>query len=442
MSQRTAAPWVAVVSSLLMVGTPGMTQVHNAETPLAAQIDRLVAPLIKADLLSGVILVTRGDRTIFERAYGFASWELRVPNTLRTRFGIASISKPMTEALVSVLVQRGRLDLDAPVELYLPGFPKGPKSGVPTVRELLNHRAGVPHRVTSVADETQVLHPADIVERVKAHGLLFEPGTQELYSSAGFTCLARVIEVVEESPFEVALADFVFKPARMKSARSETGRRLMPNKALPYQLVPGDVKTAIAATPYKDLRFLTGAGSVFATPMDLLHFVRAAQAGVFGSELRDWSYRGDAKKWRGWYGRTNGYEASVDILPSENLVFVFLSNLQSAANWQLRQRIQDLLLGRPVVSMTLPPPRVQSFEPTTSVVGLYGDRGSPVEIAIEDGELVRDENYIYPIAGNSYYIPVSGSTMRFDRAPDGVIDSVVTIWGNGRETVLPKLPPR
>lgn len=70
-----------------------------------------------------------------------------MPNTPQTRFGIASISKPMTEAPVRILVQKGQLDLDAPVERYLPGFPRVPKGGVATVRALLNHRAGVPHRV-------------------------------------------------------------------------------------------------------------------------------------------------------------------------------------------------------------------------------------------------------------------------------------------------------
>jgi len=64
---------------------------------------------------------------LFHRAFGFASWELRTPNTLTTRFGIASITKPLTETLVDVLVKDGRLDLDAAVETYIPDFPKGPE---------------------------------------------------------------------------------------------------------------------------------------------------------------------------------------------------------------------------------------------------------------------------------------------------------------------------
>src|SRR5262249_39613386 len=158
-----------------------------------------------ADLFSGVILVQRGDRVVFQRAYGFASWELRVANSERMRFGIASITKPMTEALVALLVKRQRLDPQAPVEQDIPGCPRGASGGKPTIDQLLKHMAGVPHRVTAAAEEMLPLHPADIVERVKSRGLLFEPGSQELYSSAGYSCLARVIEIVEGRAFEDSL---------------------------------------------------------------------------------------------------------------------------------------------------------------------------------------------------------------------------------------------
>lgn len=407
---------------------------------VADQIKRLVEPQARADLFSGVILIQRGDRVVFQRAYGFASWELRVANTPRTRFGIASITKPMTAALVSKLVQQKRLSLSASVEQYLAGFPRGPKGGAPTIEQLLKHTAGVPHRVTKPEEETLPLHPADIVERVKARGLQFEPGSRESYSSAGYTCLARIIEVVEGRPFEDALAEDIFRPAHMSSATSETGPRLMPNRALPHMLRAGKRGPAVEAAPPKDLRFLAGAGSVYAAPADLVAFARKVREGSFGEELQTWASGGDKDAWRGWYGRINGYEASVDLLPERDLVFVAVSNLQSAANWQLRKRIRDLLLGRPVLAIPLPPARVADFEGHSDLVGLYGDRDDPVEVAVHEGELYRDENQIYPIADDKYYIPVSGFTMKFHRQNESV-DAIVTTLGDGSERVLRKLPP-
>jgi hypothetical protein len=125
----------------------------------------------------------------------------------------------------------------------------------------------------------------------------------------------------------------------------------------------------------------------------------------------------------------------VDLLPSQDLVVVLVSNLQSAANWQLRQRIRDLLVGRSVLALPMPPARAANFEPPSDVVGLYGDRDDPVEVAVHEGELYRDEMYL---AGDKYYIPVAGFMMRFHRQ-NGNVDSIVTTFADGSERVLQKV---
>jgi CubicO group peptidase (beta-lactamase class C family) len=185
----------------------------QSDAILLARIDALAASEAKAGLLSGVLLVARGDRVLLQREYGYSGWELRAPVTSATRFGIGSITKVMTEMTVEMLAAEGRLDLDAPVSRYLGSFPSGPKGGVVTIRHLVSHRSGVPHRVTTEMEERLPLHPSDVVDRVRAKGLLFEPDARELYSSAGFSCLARVIEVIEGKPFDVVLRQRIFLPA-------------------------------------------------------------------------------------------------------------------------------------------------------------------------------------------------------------------------------------
>ena len=91
----------------------------------------------------------------------------------------------MTEMVVEMLAAEGRLDLDAPVSRYLGLFPSGPKGGLVTIRHLVNHRLGVPHRVTSEMDESLPLHPSDVVERVRAKGLLFEPERRNCTAARG-----------------------------------------------------------------------------------------------------------------------------------------------------------------------------------------------------------------------------------------------------------------
>ena len=415
----------ATLALLPITASRMLAQRPPDDRALAARVDSLVTPEAAAGRLSGIILIVRGNHVLVQRAWGFADWERRVPNSPSTRFGIGSITKVMTEMLVDQLAAEGRLDLSAPVAKYLPGFPDGPKGGHPTVRDLLTHRAGVPHRVTTPLEETEHLHPADIVERVKAKGLLFEPGTAELYSSAGFTCLARIVEIIENKPFDEVLAERVFRPASMTSATGETGEQLMMNRALPFRLGAGAVNAAVASAP-KDLSFLTGAGSLYTTAEDLLHFVRAVRGGMFGSVAQKQLGAPTDTVWASWYGRTNGYEGSVDFLPAQDLTFIFLSNLRSAANWQTRTQVRNILMGRPVATIASVPAVAPPFEPHSEIVGAYGDPADPVVISVAESRLFRDESEFYPIAGSWYYLPASGTTFRFGRDSSGSVDSMVT----------------
>ena len=410
-----------------------------SDSTLAASVEALVKPEAAAELLSGSILIAQGDRVVLQRSYGFANWELRAPTSPSTRFGVGSITKEMTRAVVDLLVQEGRLDLNAPVARYLGAFPNGPKGNQPTVRDLLAHKAGVPFRVTTESEETQHLHPADIVERTRKAGLLFEPGTTELYSSAGFTCLARVIEIVEKKPFDVVLAERIFRPASMTSATDETGQQLMPNRAMTYRLGAGPGKVAVASTAYKDLGFLTGAGSVYATAEDILHLVRAIRGGKLGAPAQKRLMEDGDSSWRGWYGRTNGYEASMDFLPSADVTIVFLSNLRSAANWQIRERLRSIVVGDKPAAIAAPPAIAPPFETPAAFVGRYGDPVDPVVIAEIDGRLFRDENEFYPIENRRYYIPASGTTFTFGRDASGTVNAMLTNRA-GRETSMRRVP--
>ena len=439
-----AFPFALYLSSVAVASQDsGATAIAQDDSEATlTRIDSLATGEAKAELLSGVILVARGDRVLLQRAYGFASWELQVPGTPATRFGIGSITKPMTETLVEMLATEGRLDLDAPVSRYLGSFPAGPKGGPVTIRHLVDHRSGVPHRVTSAMEETAPLHPSDIVERVRTKGLLFEPGTQELYSSAGFSCLARVIELIEAKPFDAVLRDRIFRPASMATASGETGQQLMPQRALPYRLSASSGAVVVAGVPYKNLGFLTGAGSVYATAEDLFRFVRASRQGVLGPAGKTRTAKSGDQAWRSWYGRTDGYEASVDLLPAEDVTFVFLSNLRSAANWQVREQVKNLLVGREVAAILRPPPPLASSFETPDVLGSYGDPSDPIVVAMVDSHLFRDENEFYPIAGGRYYIPASGSAFRFRRTSAGIVDGIVTVspWAPGTERLALRLP--
>ena len=420
--------------ALLVAVSPALAQGGTPDRALTARIDSMASREAGAGWFSGIVLVARGEHILLQRPYGFADWESRAPNSATTRFGVGSITKVLTEMVVDMLSAAGRLDQDAPVSRYLGSFPAGPNGGQVTIRHLLTHRSGVPWRVTTPIEETQPLHPSDIVERVRAKGLLFEPGSRELYSSAGFSCLARVVEIIEGRPFDVVLRDRIFHPASMTGATGETGQELMPARARPHRLGAVAETMAVLSAPYKDLSFLTGAGSLYATARDLLHFVRALRNGVFGREGQRQVADSAGIEWRPFYGRINGYEASVDYDPKHDLTFVLLSNLQSAATFQLRVQIKNVLLRRDLAPVRRPLPVTARFETPESFTGPYGDPDDPIIVELVDGHLLRDGNEFYPSSGDSYYVPATGAVMRFSRDSSGATDAMLTDWPTGQKT--------
>ena len=217
------------------------------------EIDNLIGPHADEELFSGAVLVASGDEIIYEGFYGYANWEHRLPNDSSTRFAVGSISKSFTAHIANALVESGDLDIGAPVERFLPQFPRGPGGDVATIEHLLQHRSGVPHRVTTPVEESQYLSTSDIVERIYEVGLGFDPGRERLYSSAGYTALAAVLETASGQAYADLLQRYVFGPAGMKSAMAETDGRLMPGRALSYRLGVVEGELAVKSSPSRNL---------------------------------------------------------------------------------------------------------------------------------------------------------------------------------------------
>jgi len=81
---------------LLLAAAINASNASAANTDLASKIDRYIAPFVAGNNFPGVILIGRGDSILVNKAYGMANYELRVPNTTRSRFHIASLTKMFT----------------------------------------------------------------------------------------------------------------------------------------------------------------------------------------------------------------------------------------------------------------------------------------------------------------------------------------------------------
>jgi len=145
---------------------------------------------------SGVVRVTKGDRIIYENAFGLPDRALQVPNSLQTKFQIASLSKPITATAILLLAEEGKLSLKDKLSKFVPDVPNGDKI---TVEELLTHYSGLGDGSAQPDYNEWSRFPqttAALVERAKKVPRQSEPGTTYFYSNSNYHVLAFLIEKV------------------------------------------------------------------------------------------------------------------------------------------------------------------------------------------------------------------------------------------------------
>jgi CubicO group peptidase (beta-lactamase class C family) len=365
---------------------------------LERALDAWAKPLVDAGLLSGNLLVARDGRVLAERSYGFADRELGVRVTPDTRFCIASITKPMTATVATQLIEEGKLGLGDSLGKWIPGFPEGRAI---TIGMLLRHRSGIPHRVTTRADETRPMTPADVAERAKHAKLLFPPDSSSAYSSAGFTVLARVLEIAAGEPFADLLRRRIFEPFGMTRTIDVGATPLLDGRARGY--VPG--VAGIENAPPEDFSYLAGAGSVWSTARDLHKLLRAVSRGALGEGPRQsWVRRGKLA----WNGSTGGFRAYADYDSASGLEVVFTGNVHSGANDLFRRAIPLLVAGETPERPVLPAPEKIALDRTTleSAQAVYQlGNGQRLAVRARDGSLYANEWALVPIAHDTYFSP-------------------------------------
>jgi CubicO group peptidase (beta-lactamase class C family) len=226
---------------------------------------------------SGAVLVLRGGRTVFRRGVGLADRRRRIRITPRTVFDIGSITKPLTLAAALALVEDGRLELSDRLGEVLPGVPAD-KQQI-TLRQLLEHRAGLPEYVVDTPGGDFVeLSRSEALARILRRRLRFEPGSDYGYSDAGYTVAAAMIEEAAGRPFEVFLRERILRPGGMTSAGFYGDGWRPARVAIGYGGRRHGRRNAPDAWSHVSWS-LKGAGGVVASARDLVHWTRRLWAG-------------------------------------------------------------------------------------------------------------------------------------------------------------------
>jgi serine beta-lactamase-like protein LACTB len=246
--------------------------------PAVEQARVIARSILDENQLPGLSLaIGVNGKVVHAEGFGFADVENRVPVTPSTRMRIGSISKPVTAAAIGLLVERGRLDLDAEIQTYVPTFPR--KRWPITVRQVAGHIAGIRHY--RGAENESVRRYATVAEGLEifaADSLMFEPGTDYSYSSYGWNLLSAVIEGAAGVPFLEFMRRDVFEPLGLRSIVAEHTDSILDWRAHFYERSDDG---RLLRAPYVDNSYKWAGGGFISNTEDLIRFAFAHVDGGF-----------------------------------------------------------------------------------------------------------------------------------------------------------------
>jgi CubicO group peptidase (beta-lactamase class C family) len=309
---------------------------------------------------SGAILVSEDGTVIFEHAYGFASRQLNVPNTLDTKFHLASTTKMFIAMAALVLSERGMLSLQERPAAYVPEL-ASLDPGI-TVHHLFSHTAGLQEifNVPNLRFEAcRVKHEQGVLlPYLVALPPLFRPGDGWSYSSTGYILMGYVMEKAAGESFADALRHYVLGPLSMLNTGVDVPRGINPGRAYGHTVEDGQ---PVNADDDELSLFEEAPGELYSTVRDLKLWCDA----MFNCPLVSPSTlqsmftphaRVDAARQYGygWYltprfrmhgGETPGFRALIRQYPERRLSAILLFNSDHVQPWSIGNAIEPLLMG-------------------------------------------------------------------------------------------------
>jgi CubicO group peptidase (beta-lactamase class C family) len=321
-------------------------------------IDRVVQRGLDAGGYPGAaVVVGRRGAAVWQKGFGHLGWTSNSPAVLpeRSIYDLASLTKVVgTTTAAMILYDEGRLALDETVTHYLPAFGGGEKDRI-TVRELLEHRSGLP----AGRDLWRHAHtPEEARQLVLDTPLEYRPDHGQVYSDLGADILGWVVEAAAGMPLDRFLADRVFTPLGMR----DTGFR--PSDSLVYRIAPTEVSPPrgypVRGEVHDENAFalggVAGHAGLFGTASDLAVFAQMMLNGgtydgvrvVSDSAVRLFTARASGDRALGWevadgvhgagsylsgsaYGHTGFTGTSIWIDPDREMFVILLTNRVHAA---------------------------------------------------------------------------------------------------------------
>jgi len=406
---------------------------------LETYMDWYLTQRMRSQNVPGIsVALVSDEKILWMKGYGYADAEQQIPATTRSVYQIGSISKTLTAVAVMQQVERGALDLDVPIQTYLPDFSIQSRWGEvprPTLRELLSHHAGLPTYYLKGFFSHQPL--AQLVTALKDEHLAYRPREIFNYSNLGPDLAGAALERLSGLDFALTMQDALLDPLGMSGSSFALDERVRPLFARGY--VKGEPAEAVTI---RDVP----AGGLFSNVEDLSRFMRmilgqgkldgrrimqrASIETMLTPQFADARYDFGQHFGLGlnlsgipihnagvvaWHnGGTKTFISQMALLPEKKLGVVVLANADTAGKlvYEAAEEVLRLALeAREGITQPAPAPRAPEItlapEKLDHLVGDYSLMGAFANIERSGNRLVLN------VLGNSLeLVPVGGNNFR------------------------------
>ena len=357
---RAAGSTLVLTVFLLAVGAA-----PASADPFEAVRKRIREAVVDSKAPSIAVAVSRGSEIVWEEAFGWANREKSIAATPRTPYSLASISKPITATGLMILVERGKVRLDQPINRYLGKAKLRAGIGNParaTVRRVASHTAGLPLHYHFFPVDEAFRRPS-MEDTIRRYGVLItKPGERYQYANLGYGILDYVIERVSGKKYPVFMDEEVFAPLGLgdtfiPTGPDESGQRAVryhENRPLPFYDFDHRGASAVFSSAHDLVRFgmfHVGVGSEGARPVLSRRSIKRMRKSVTersngGSYAIGWEISNQrGVQVVGHHGSMSGVSTSLLLIPSLRAAVVVLANTHTPLAVSLSREIADVLLG-------------------------------------------------------------------------------------------------
>ncbi|MHA1711714.1 MAG: serine hydrolase domain-containing protein, partial [Candidatus Freyarchaeota archaeon] len=399
------------------------------------------------------VAVVKDQEIVWSRGFGYSNIEKKIPATPETVYRCASVTKPVLTMGFLQLMEKGKFQLDDPVNDYLDVKIQIDFKEQPTIRDLLTHHSGLPTRVPPIYHDRREA-PTIKEYLAKAARSVRPPKRSFAYCNTGFAIIGHLIELFTGKPYDRHLRENVLKPLEMGSSDFDLTPSIEELLAQGYDRIGGPEESLQPVKPY-----ILGtipqdpAGSLLSTVIDLAHFLIANMNGgvykghrILGEEtLREMhrlqapagnSRSGMALSWfrsihdghvmLAHTGGMPGFTNHVAFYPELRIGVCWLSNLNDGTGWRppaptaLRIVAGEYPSFNPKTIQTVP-------DEWRRIIGTYGKRGQKRFIRVKNGYLVLEgmgggELYLEKVDETKYLVHgarYDGYELTFEYGKDG-----------------------